>query len=170
SISCRPPRGFRPPGGRCEREAVFGRSRRRAYTPEEFGRLLAACLPFYRDHLIVQAGAGLRSGGLLGLRARRGGPGRGRREVVEIRYDAGRFGSGYKARPKSDTSIRPVPMAGLVVEAVRPPLGGRPPAGLVFGGPGGGHGFRRGDRSPLSVRNYRRAYRLAASRAGLDGL
>ena len=27
-----------------------------------------------------------------------------------------------------------------------------------------------GDRSPLSVRNYRRAYRLAASRAGLDGL
>ena len=37
-------------------------------------------------------------------------------------------------------------------------------------GPGGSHGFRRGDRSPLSVRNYRRAYRLAASRAGLDGL
>ena len=34
-----------------------------------------------------------------------------RLEVVEVRYDAGRFGSGYKARPKSDTSIRPVPMA-----------------------------------------------------------
>jgi hypothetical protein len=40
----------------------------------------------------------------------------------------------------------------------------------VFCGPGGSHGFRRGDRSPLSVRNYRRAYRLAVSRAGLDGL
>jgi integrase len=29
---------------------------------------------------------------------------------------------------------------------------------------------KRGVRSQLSVRNYRRAYRLAASRAGLDGL
>jgi integrase len=149
---------------------VFGRARRRAYTPEEFGRLLAVALPFYRDHLLVQAGTGLRSGELLGLRARRVDLALGRLEVVEVRYDAGRFGSGYKARPKSDTSIRPVPMAGLVVEAVRRRLEDCPPDGLVFCGPGGSHGFRRGDRSPLSVRNYRRAYRLAVSRAGLDGL
>jgi integrase len=61
-------------------------------------------------------------------------------------------------------------MAGLVVEAVRRRLEGCPPDGLVFCGPGGSHGFRRGDRTPLSVRNYRRAYRLAVSRASLDGL
>jgi integrase len=93
-----------------------------------------------------------------------------RLEVVEVRYDAGRFGSGYKARPKSDASIRPVPMAGLVVEAVRRRLEGCPPDGLVFCGPGGSHGVKRGVRSQLSVRNFRRAYRLAVSRAGLDGL
>jgi hypothetical protein len=72
----------------------------------------------------------------LGLRARRVNLGLGRLEVVEVRYDAGRFGSGYKARPKSDTSIRPVPMAGLVVEAARRRLEGCPPDGLVFCGPG----------------------------------
>jgi integrase len=61
-------------------------------------------------------------------------------------------------------------MAGLVVEAVHRRLKGCPPDGLVFCGPGGSHGVKRGVRSQLSVRNYRRAYRLAASRAGLDGL
>jgi integrase len=127
-------------------------------------------LPFYRDHLLVQAGTGLRSGELLGLRGRRVDLALGRLEVVEVRYDAGRFGSGYKARPKSDTSIRPVPMAGLVVEAVRRRLEGCPPDGLVFCGPGGSQGVKRGVRSQLSVRNYRRAYRLAVRRAGLDGL
>jgi Phage integrase family len=48
--------------------------------------------------------------------------------------------------------------------------GGLPARWAGLCGPGGSHGFRRGDRSPLSVRNYRRAYRLAASRAGLDVL
>jgi integrase len=94
----------------------------------------------------------------------------GRLEVVEVRDDAGRFGSGYKARPKSDTSIRPVPMAGLVVEAVRRRLEGCPPDGLVFCGPGGSHGVKRGVRSQLSIRNYRRAYRLAVARAELPEL
>jgi len=169
-IASNPVQRVRPPRRQVDPEAVFGRSRRRAYTPEEFGRLLAASLPFYRDHFIVQAGTGLRSGELLGLRAGRVGLALGRLEVVEVRYDAGRFGSGYKARPKSDTSIRPVPMAGLVVEAVRRRLEGCPPDGLVFCGPGGSHGVRRGARSQLSIRNYRRAYQLAASRAGLDGL
>jgi integrase len=169
-IAANPVQRVRPPRRQVDPEAVFGRARRRAYTPEEFGRMLAASLPFYRDHLIVQAGTGLRSGELLGLRARRVDLALERLEVVEVRYDAGRFGSGYKARPKSDTSIRPVPMAGLVVEAVRRRLEGCPPDGLVFCGPGGSHGVKRGVRSQLSVRNYRRAYRLAASRAGLDGL
>src|SRR4029453_17287695 len=88
------------------------------YTPEEFGRFLAACPAFYRDHFLVQVGTGLRSGELLGLRASRVKLEQQRIEVVEVRYDAGRFGAGYKDRPKSDASIRPVPLAGPVAEAL----------------------------------------------------
>ncbi len=65
-IASNPVRRVRPPKRLVDPEVVFGRVRRRAYTPEEFGRLLAACLPFYRDHFLVQAGTGLRSGELLG--------------------------------------------------------------------------------------------------------
>jgi integrase len=97
---------------------VFGRVRRRAYTPEEFGRFLVACSAFYRDHFIVQVGTGLRSGELLGLRARRVDLDARRIEVVDVRYDAGRFGSGCKDRPKSDASIRPLPMAEPVAAAM----------------------------------------------------
>src|SRR5687768_4611191 len=35
------------------------------------------------------------------------------------RYQAGRFGNGFKPHPKSDAGIRPVPLAPLVVEAIR---------------------------------------------------
>jgi integrase len=99
------------PGGWSTPEVVFDRVRRRTYTPEELGRLLVACPAFYRDHFIVQVGTGLRSGELLGLRARRVDLEARRIEVVDVRYDAGRFGSGYKDRPKSDASIRALPMA-----------------------------------------------------------
>jgi integrase len=116
-------------------EVVFGRVRRRAFTPEEFGHFLAGCPAFYRDHFVVQVGTGLRSGELLGLRARRVDQAARRIEVVEVRYDAGRFGSGYKDRPKSDASIRPVPMAEPVAAAVARRLAGCGPNELVFCGP-----------------------------------
>jgi integrase len=163
-IASNPVQRVRPPRRMIDPEAVFGRVRRRAYTPEEFGRFLAACPPFYRDHFLAQAGTGLRSGELLGLRARRVDLTRLRIEVVEVRYDAGKFGSGYKGRPKSDASIRPVPMAPSVVEAIRRRLDGCSPDGLVFCGPGGSHGVRRGVRSNLSIGNYRRVYRAAIVR------
>ena len=131
---------------------------RRTFSPQEFGRLLAACAPFYRDHLVVQAGTGLRSGELLGLRARRVDLARRRIEVVEVRDDAGRFGSGYKDRPKSDASIRLVPLAGPVAEALVRRLSGCPPDGLVFCGPGGGNKVPRGTRTKLSIGGYRRVY------------
>jgi hypothetical protein len=60
--------------GRSQPGTDFGHQRRRTLTPEEFGRLLAACRPFYRDHFVAQVGTGLRSGELLGLRRRRGHP------------------------------------------------------------------------------------------------
>ena len=151
-------------------EVVFGRVQRRTFSPEEFGRLLAACAPFYRDHLVVQVGTGLRSGELLGLRARRVDLERRRIEVVEVRYDAGKFGSGYKDRPKSDASIRLVPLAGPVAEALARRLNGCSTDGLVFCGPGGGNKVPRGTRTKLSIGGYRRIYDRAAARAGLADL
>lgn len=61
-------------------------------------------------------------------------------------------------------------MAGPVIAAVTRRLEGCPPDGLVFCGPGGSHGVKRGVRSRLSIGNYRRAYRLAMRRADLDSL
>jgi integrase len=151
-------------------EVVFGRVQRRTFSPQEFGRLLGACQPFYRDHFIVHVGTGLRSGELLGLRARRVDLERRRIEVVEVRYDAGKFGSGYKDRPKSDASIRLVPLTDPVAKALARRLDGCPPDGLVFCGPGGSNRVPHGIRSELSVGNYRRVYDRAAARAGLPGL
>jgi integrase len=88
------------PRPRINPERIFGRERRRTFTPAEFGHLLAACRPFYRDHFLTQVGTGLRSGELLGLR-RRVFPELRRIEVIEVRHEAGRFGRGFKAEPKS---------------------------------------------------------------------
>ena len=87
-----------------------------------------------------------------------------------MRYDAGKFGSGYKDRPKSDASIRLVPLAYPVAEALARRLDGCPPDGLVFCGPGGGYKVPRGTRSRLSIGTYRRVYDHAAARAGLTSL
>jgi integrase len=166
-IPFNPVRKVKAPKRPVDPEAVFGRVRRRAYTPEEFGRFLAAGPAFYRDHFLVQVGTGLRSGELLGLRARRVDLARRRIEVVDVRYDAGCFGGGYKDRPKSDASIRPVPVGGAVAAALARRLDGCPPDGLVFCGPGGGNRVPRGTRSELSVGNYRRVYDRTVARAGL---
>jgi hypothetical protein len=92
-------------------------------------------------------------------------------EVGPTRYQAGRFGSGFKPRPKSDAGIRPVPLAPLVVEAIRrqlPP--GNDPEDLVFTGPGGGPGrdsgpsVPRGTRTVLSRHNLHRTYQGAMAK------
>jgi integrase len=169
-IPFNPLRKIKAPRRAVDPEVVFGRVQRRTFSPPEFGRLLAACAPFYRDHLVVHVGTGLRSGELLGLRARRVDLERRRIEVVEVRYDAGKFGSGYKDRPKSDVSIRLVPLAGPVAEALARRLDGCLPDGLVFCGPGGGNEVPRGTRTKLSIGGYRRIYDRAATRAGLADL
>ena len=82
-----------------------------------------------------------------------------------MRYDAGRFGSGYKNRPKSPASIRVVPLAGPVVDAIRrrlPPDGD--PDGLVFTGPGGSNRLPRGARSAMSRHGLLRVYKHALVR------
>src|SRR4029453_10585770 len=95
-----PGRGVGAPTPSVNPEQILGHERRRTLTPEEFGRFLAACRPFYRDHFLAQVGTGLRSGELLGLRRRRVHPELRRIEVIEVRYEAGRFGRGFKAEPK----------------------------------------------------------------------
>ena len=100
-IPTNPVRDVEAPRPRINPERIFGHERRRTFTPEEFGRFLAACRPFYRDHFLAQVGTGLRSGELLGLRRRRVYPELRRIEVIEVRYEAGRFGRGFKAEPKA---------------------------------------------------------------------
>jgi integrase len=157
----------RPPKRPVDPEVIFGRVRPRTYSPEELGQFLAACPDFYRDHFLTQVATGLRSGELLGLRQRRVDLARRRIEVIDVRYDAGRYGSGYKNRPKSNASIRVVPLAEPVMEAVGRRLVGCPPDGLVFSGPGGSNNIKRGTRSKLSTRNYRRVYKAAVATAAL---
>jgi hypothetical protein len=88
-------------------------------------------------------------------------------QVVEVRYQAGsRFGSGFKARPKSDAGIRELPLAPLLVESIRRQLPPDPdPEVLVFTGPGGGNGVPTGSRTMLSRYNFRRVYQRTRSPA-----
>ena len=154
---------------------IFGTSTRHAPTTDEAGRLLAQLPDFWWDHVISLLGTGLRFGELAGLRRRRVLLRRNVVQVAEVRYQAGKFGSGFKARPKSQAGIREVPLACQVAEAIGrqlPP--GDSPEDLVFTGPGGGPGRRggpgikRGTRTPLHRDNFRRRLKTAAARAGLD--
>jgi integrase len=165
-IEANPVRKVPAPKPPVDADVRLGRVKRRSYTPEEFGRLLAGSLPFYRDHLICLAGTGLRAGELLGLRAHRVDLAGRRLEVVEVRFEAGKFGRGYKDRPKSPASIRVVPLASQVVDAIARQLpSGCPPSTLVITGPGGGNGVPAGTRTPLTRDNLRRAYHTAVTRA-----
>jgi integrase len=111
--------------------------------------------------MLCLLGTGLRFGELAGLRRRRVHLDRALPvlQVVDTRYHAGRFGSGFKPRPKSDAGIREVPLAPLVVEAIRRqlPPGGDPSA-LVFLGPGGGPGRHRGAGVPKGTRTVLSRY------------
>jgi integrase len=168
-IATNPVPDVEAPKPRINPEKIFGHERRCTLTPEEFGRFLAACRPFYRDHFIAQVGTGLRSGELLGLRRRRVHPDLGRIEVIEVRYEAGKFGRGFKHEPKSPASVRVVPMCEQVRQAiVRQLAAGGDPADLVFPGPGGSNGIPRGARAPLATHNLRRVYKAVVARAGAD--
>jgi integrase len=142
-------------------------------TPEEAGRLLASCPLFWWDHVLALLGTGLRFGEFAGLRRRRVHLDRipPVLQVVDVRYQAGRFGSGYRPRPKSDAGIREIPLAPLVIEAIRSQLPpGAGPDALVFSGPGGGNHVAAGTRTVLSRHGIRGMYQTAVKRADLDHL
>jgi integrase len=108
-----------PPKRPVDPEVIFGRVEPRIYTPKQVGQLLASAAPEDRGVLLVLIGTGLRAGELCGLRGARVDLGRRRLEVATVRYDAGRFGRGFKPRPKSTAGIRSIPLAALVVEELR---------------------------------------------------
>jgi integrase len=173
AITANPLRRVPPPKRQADPEKVLGQAKRRAYTPEEAGRLLASCPLYWWDHVLALLGTGLRFGELAGLRRRRVHLERTLPvlQVVDVRYQAGRFGSGFKPRPKSDAGIREIPLAPIVVEAIRSQLPADPdPDALVFGGPGGGNHVAAGTRTVLSRHGVRRMYQTAVKRADLDHL
>jgi integrase len=171
AVAANPVRKVPAPKRRVDPDQVFADAKRRALTPEEAGRLLARFPLFWWDHVLCLLGTGLRFGEFAGLRVRRVHLDRALPvlQVVDTRYQAGQFGSGFKPRPKSDAGIREVPLAPLVVEAIRRRL---PPEAdgdaLVFTGPGGGNGVPAGTRTTLSRDNLRRLYQNAAHRARTD--
>jgi integrase len=121
--------------------------------------------------MLTLLGTGLRFGELAGLRWRRVHLDRPMPvlEVGPTRYQAGRFGSGFKPQPKSDAGFREIPLAPLMVEAIRRQLPPDPrPDALVFTGPGGGNGVPTGTRTILSRHNFRRLYQSATRRARAD--
>jgi integrase len=171
AITTNPVRKVPAPKRRVDPEQVFGGAKRRALTPEEAGLLLARFPLFWWDHVLCLLGSGLRFGEFAGLRAQRVHLDRAIPvvQVVDTRYQAGRFGSGFKPRPKSDAAIREVPLAPVVVDAIRRQLpAGTSPSALVFTGPGGGNGVPSGTRTTLSRHGLRRLYQSAVRRAGAD--
>ena len=171
-ITVNPVRKVPAPKRPIDPEVVFGRVKRRTLTPHEAGYLLAGFPRYWWDHVISLIGTGLRISELAGLQGFRvevevtDGVVRGRLEVVETRYEAGRFGKGIKDRPKSDASVREVPLPRQAAEAIARQLpSGADATAVVFAGPGGGFRRRRGERSPLSPGNFRRVYQRAVRNA-----
>jgi integrase len=169
ALEANPVRKVPSPRRRADPEQVLDQAKRRTLTPEEAGRLLARFPLFWWDHVLGLLGTGLRFGELAGLRRRRVHLERRLPvlQVVDTRYQAGRFGSGFKPRPKSDAGIRELPLAPLVVEAIGrqlPP--GSDPSSLVFTGPGrpGETGVGKGARTVLSRHNFHRTYQAALAK------
>jgi integrase len=171
AIAANPVRKVPAPRRRVDPERVLAEAKRRALTPDEAGRLLAEFPLFWWDHILCLLGTGLRFGEFAGLRRRRVHLDHAIPvlQVVDTRYQAGQFGSGFKSRPKSDSGIREVPLAPLLVEAIRRQLpADANPNDLVFTGPGGGNGVPAGTRTILSRHGFRRLYQSAVRRAGAD--
>jgi integrase len=171
AIAANPVRKVPAPKRRVDPDQVFAEAKRRALTPEEAGRLLARFPLFWWDHVLCLLGTGLRFGEFAGLRVRRVHLDRAIPvlQVVDTRYQAGPYGTGFKPRPKSDAGIRELPLAPLVVEAIRRQL---PPDSdsnaIVFAGPGGGNGVPFGTRTVLSRHGFRRLYQHATHRTQND--
>jgi integrase len=161
-IFANPVRKVPAPKPEVDPDQVFGEAGRRALTPEEAGQLLARFPVAWWDHIVGLLGTGLRFGEFAGLRRNRVHLARDIPvlQVAPIRYQAGKFGSGFKSRPKSPAGIRPVPLAPQVIDAICRQLpAGSDPSDLVFTVPVPGP-----DRVPLSRHLVKHVYQKAAAR------
>jgi integrase len=164
-IVANPVRKVPAPRPEVDPEELLGQARRRALTPEEAGRFLACFPSAWWDHVIALLGTGVRFGELGGLRRRRVLLDRMPPvlQVVAVRYQAGRYGSGFKGQPKSHAGIRNVPLAHQVADAIRRQLpSGAAADDLVFADPFGTD--TSADRPPLSRYLFRHVYHKAADR------
>jgi hypothetical protein len=118
AIPSNPVRKVPAPKRPIDPEVILGTAKRRAPTPEEAGILLAFFPDFWWDHVITLLGTGMRFGELAGLRRRRIDRSRRCVQVVATRYQAGRAGSGFKDRPKSQAGIRELPLPHQVDDAI----------------------------------------------------
>jgi integrase len=146
-------------------DELLGQGKRRALTPEEAGQLLARFPCVWWDHVVTLLGTGLRFGELGGLRGHRVLLDRTPPilQVVATRYQAGRFGSGFKGQPKSQAGIRNIPLAHQVAEAIRRQLPqGSTGDDLVFADPPIAN--TAADRAPLSRYQFRHVYQGAVNR------
>src|SRR5918994_2506981 len=137
-IATNPVREVEAPKPPINPDQVFGHQRRRTLTPEEVGHLLAACRPFYRDHFLIQVGAGRFGRGL-------------KAEPKSL--------ASVRVVPMCDRVRQAI---------ARQLTGGAQPEDLVLPGPGGSNGIPRGARAPLSTNNLRRVYKAAVEAAGAD--
>jgi integrase len=117
-IPANPVAKVRRPKRPVDPETILTVAKARVLTPDQLGLLLGAAGMVERDRLLIVAGTGLRAGELCGLRSGRIDVARRRLAVATVRYDAGKWGRGYKGRPKSVAGIRVVPLASQVLDAI----------------------------------------------------
>jgi integrase len=164
AIPANPMRKVHAPKPSVDPDALLGTAMPRVLTPHQAGVLLAAFPSFWWDHVVSLLGTGLRISELAGLRRRRVDLARSVLQVVDTRYQAGKYGSGFKG-PKSVAGVREVPLPPQVAAAIArrlPP--GTDPAALVFTGPGRA-GTPHGTRTVLNARNFRRLFLHAVARS-----
>ena len=123
----------------------------------QVGRLIAATAEYWQPLVTVLAGTGMRWGEATGLRVGCVDILGGKLQVVKVMNEAKgiiTFGD-----PKTDASVRPIPLSAAVVDALIPLVSGRNASELVFTSVEGG---------PVRHRNFDyRVWQKACKKAGL---
>jgi integrase len=128
-------------------------------TEPEARRLLVALPEHYRPLVETALGTAMRWGELAGLRVRRADVLAGKIRVEETLSELAGSAEIVFGPPKSRRSRRTITLAGPTRETLIPLVSGRDGEALVFTAPRGG---------PLRVRNFRRVWKNAVKRAGLN--